>query len=100
MTKGCYVGQEVVARVRTYGQAPWRICSLQFSGKPPEMGAQLLNEAGKGVGEVTSSCLPPGKQDAVGMGRIRRIATEDGNRILAVLAGQSIRVAVKPLSRD
>ena len=100
MTKGCYIGQEVVARVHTYGQAPWRICSLQFSGNPPEIGTQLLNEAGKEVGKVTSSCLLPRKQGAVGMGRIRRIATEDGNRILAVLGGQSIRVAMKPLSRN
>ena len=100
MTKGCYVGQEVVARIRTYGQAPWRICSLQFSGQPPEKGAPLLDEAGNEVGKVTSSCLPPGKKNALGMGRIRRKAAEDGNRILAVLGGQSIPVAAKPLSRD
>jgi hypothetical protein len=51
--KGCYVGQEVVSRVHHRNSARKRVARLQFSGTPPEMGANV--QAGEtALGTVTS----------------------------------------------
>jgi len=52
MTKGCYVGQEVVARLKTYNKVKKRLVGLKLEG-PFSVGAMLtLN--GEEVGEITS----------------------------------------------
>lgn len=35
-TKGCYPGQEVVAKVKTYGRVPKGLCALRLSQQPEE----------------------------------------------------------------
>jgi len=71
-TKGCYPGQEVVAKIRTFGEAPWRLCRLR-SEAPVEglVGAVLTGEDGEEAGRVTSWAVLPGG-GACGLGRIRR----------------------------
>ncbi|MGH9360404.1 MAG: YgfZ/GcvT domain-containing protein, partial [Thermoanaerobaculia bacterium] len=53
--KGCYIGQEVIARMRTYGHLNKRLLRVRFgeaAEAPP--GARLYRD-GKEVGQVTSS---------------------------------------------
>jgi folate-binding protein YgfZ len=51
-TKGCYVGQEIVARMRTYGRVNRRLVGFRFSGGAVEPGtlsfpiAELKDRAG------------------------------------------------------
>ncbi len=51
-TKGCYVGQEIVARMRTYGKMNRRLAGLRFPGGP--VGARNVlsgsGEAATGAG--------------------------------------------------
>jgi len=35
--KGCYIGQEIIARMRTYGQASKKLCGFRFSGDLKEL---------------------------------------------------------------
>ena len=63
-TKGCYVGQEIVARMRTYGRVNRRLVGFRFPGGPIEPGAILKlpeeEEPGKiEQGRVTSAALSP-----------------------------------------
>jgi folate-binding protein YgfZ len=63
-TKGCYVGQEIVARMRTYGRVNRRLVGFRFSGGAIEPGTllKLPEEAEPGKieqGRVTSSALSP-----------------------------------------
>jgi folate-binding protein YgfZ len=51
-TKGCYIGQEVIQRVKTYSEPPRMLVQLAFEGKPAA-GARVLAE-GAEVGTVTS----------------------------------------------
>ena len=54
-TKGCYVGQEVVARLDTYDKVQKRLVGLQWDAdSAPERGAKLVLD-GKQVGVVTSA---------------------------------------------
>ncbi len=57
LEKGCYRGQETVARVHTLGRPPRRLVLLLLDGSMvdlPSSGAQIATEAGKTVGTVGS----------------------------------------------
>jgi folate-binding protein YgfZ len=56
-TKGCYVGQEPVARMHYKGHPNRHLRGLRLS-EPADRGASLF-AAGKEVGRVTSSALSP-----------------------------------------
>ncbi len=58
LDKGCYRGQETVARVHTLGRPPRRLTLLHLDGSAnrlPTRGAPVLNAEGKEVGFVGSS---------------------------------------------
>ncbi len=73
--KGCYTGQEVLARQRTYDKVTRHLVALRGQ-KPFSVGAVLTHQ-GKRVGEVTSA-LP---EDAVGLGVVRRPHHTPGSRL-------------------
>lgn len=53
-TKGCYVGQELVARVESRGSnTPRHLRGLRLHG-PAEAGEELLDDAGRAVGRITT----------------------------------------------
>jgi folate-binding protein YgfZ len=63
-TKGCYVGQEIVARLATYGRVNRRLVGFRFPDGPIRAGASLGNpDPGAPTqiewGRVTSSALSP-----------------------------------------
>ncbi len=71
-TKGCYVGQEIVARMRTYGRANRRLVGFRFPEGAIPAGAllKLPEERGPGKveqGRVTSLVLSP-RFGAIGLG--------------------------------
>jgi aminomethyltransferase len=80
--KGCYVGQEIVARVRSRGQVNHLLVGLRFStDELPEVDTPLL--AGeRRSGEVTSVCSSP-SEGAIGLGYLRREHAEPGTAVRA-----------------
>ena len=76
-TKGCYVGQEVVARLNTYDKVQKRLMRMRWdSGAGPEPGAKLVLD-GKQVGVVTSAAVSP-DGGGVGLGYVRRAHASEG----------------------
>lgn len=75
--KGCYLGQEIVERIRSRGNVHRTFSSFILHGDTPGPGTPLLAE-GKPVGELTSiaSDLIDGQQLALGF--VRREALERG----------------------
>jgi tRNA-modifying protein YgfZ len=58
LDKGCYRGQETVARVHNLGRPPRRLTLLHLDGSEnrlPTVGADVTDEAGKVVGRIGSS---------------------------------------------
>jgi folate-binding protein YgfZ len=58
-SKGCYLGQEVIARVRTYGSVPRALRALrveQTLSIVPEPGSEIRNEQGQKIGIWASRC--------------------------------------------
>jgi aminomethyltransferase len=72
--KGCYLGQEIVERIRSRGNVHRTFHSFELSGTVPAAGIALTAE-GKPVGELTSiASLPSGR--TVALGYIRREALD------------------------
>jgi folate-binding protein YgfZ len=81
-TKGCYVGQEVVARLKTYGRVNKRLVGFSFGGGYlPSRGSILFRqeEPEKEAGRVTSAVLSP-RFGAIGLGFARR-EVEEGDSL-------------------
>jgi folate-binding protein YgfZ len=79
-TKGCYLGQEIVERIRSRGAVHRQFTAFSVEGTLPEPGAKILagEKEEKEVGEITSSAiLPlPGGDRPVALGYLRREAVE------------------------
>jgi len=74
-TKGCYVGQEVVARLDTYKKVQRRLAGLRWEADARvDAGADIVLD-GEGVGVLTSAArLPDGA--GVGLGYVKRGVAE------------------------
>jgi folate-binding protein YgfZ len=72
-TKGCYTGQETVARVHFRGHVNRTLRGLRFTGTLPPVKASLFDAAGKQLGEITSGVASP-RLGAIGLGMVRREA--------------------------
>lgn len=74
-TKGCYLGQEIVERIRSRGAVHRQFGAFAVEGPLPEPGTKIHAE-GKEVGETTSGAiLPlPGGDRTVALGYLRREA--------------------------
>ncbi len=71
-TKGCYVGQEVVARVHFRGHVNKHLRGILCGNcDPAPARAQLYDDSGKQVGDVRSSALSP-RLGAVALAMVRR----------------------------
>jgi folate-binding protein YgfZ len=82
-TKGCYLGQEIVERIRSRGAVHRQFGAFDVEGALPEPATKILANVSddgseKEVGEVTSSAiLPlPSLDRPVALGYLRREATE------------------------
>jgi folate-binding protein YgfZ len=83
-TKGCYIGQEIVERIRSRGSVHRKFTGFTVTGPLPLAGTKIQSE-GKDMGEVTSAAsLPVADGDLpVALGYIRREAAESGKPLSA-----------------
>lgn len=80
--KGCYIGQETVARVHFRGHVNRQLRHLRFEGEAPApRGAELVDESGKVVGDVRSGAVSP-FMGAIAIAMVRREVAA-GARVLA-----------------
>ncbi len=80
-TKGCYLGQETVARIDALGHVNQQLAGVRFSGDvPPNVGAELLH-AGKNAGHVTSTTYSPKLQAPLALAMVRREQSAVGTRL-------------------
>jgi folate-binding protein YgfZ len=76
--KGCYLGQEIVERIRSRGQVHRLLTPLTLTGELPKEFPTPLEADGKPVGEITSAAvvpLPEGDQ-ILALGYVRREALD------------------------
>ena len=73
-TKGCYIGQEIVERIRARGNVHRMFTGFLADGDQLAPGTKIHAE-GKDVGEVTSvAILPLSRKTTIALGYVRREA--------------------------
>lgn len=96
-TKGCYLGQEVVARIHYRGGVQRRALGLRFAGEPPASGTALLFD-GREVGRATSVARSP-RLGALGLALVHRRAGEPPVELALEGGGTATAVAL-PFTRQ
>jgi tRNA-modifying protein YgfZ len=98
LSKGCYVGQEVIVRVlhRGGGRVAKRLVRIAFApdiDAPIAVGQAIATDAGD-VGRVTSAAWSPRENRAIALGYVHRDAAEVGRRVrLGEAAGEIVGFA-------
>lgn len=97
-SKGCYVGQEVVARLRTYDKVSRILVGLVFrAGAALPARGSALSTAGREAGIVRSAVVPPGRTAPVALAYVRRQAATPGTTLqVGGEAGETARVVRLP----
>jgi folate-binding protein YgfZ len=71
-TKGCYLGQEIIARIKYRGHVAKRLSGLVFDQKAElEPGAAVESEAGKEIGRLTSVTYSPRLDRTIALGYLK-----------------------------
>lgn len=110
--KGCYRGQETIARVHNLGRPPRRLVMLHLDGSQhvvPDVGAEVLQGPGGRVVGTMTSLARHHELGPVGLAVVKRSLPEDaevvvsgtaGGAPLEVAATQEVVVAGEGLSSD
>ena len=95
--KGCYVGQEVVAKVKYIGHVNRRFVGLVVSGKDlPELKSPIY-KGEKEVGYVTTSLFSPGLHRPIALGFVSRSAYAPGTPVEIQSAGKKLAASIVDL---
>src|SRR5690606_6094431 len=83
--KGCYLGQETVARIDALGHVNRTLVGLRFASESvPEPGGELL-AGDKVVGHVTSAAWSPAQRRAVALGYVRQGHNRPSARLVSAV---------------
>jgi len=99
MTKGCYVGQEVIIRVlhRGHGRVVRKLVGLRIDGALPLRGARLVVND-REVGSITSAARSP-RLGAIALGYVHRDFVNAGSQIsVETPDGVATAVVTEPLT--
>ncbi|MFZ5471863.1 MAG: YgfZ/GcvT domain-containing protein [Myxococcota bacterium] len=94
--KGCYVGQEVIARATFRGQVNRRLVGLFLGASPPSACAELFAQEKK-VGSVRSVVWSPALGGHVALAYVHRQHAEVGTRLLVHPDGGEATVLALPM---
>jgi len=71
MNKGCYIGQEVIARLDTYDKVKQHLVGLAFDGELMPQAGDVISIAEREVGTVTSATSSPLLGHPIALGYVR-----------------------------
>jgi folate-binding protein YgfZ len=92
-TKGCYIGQEVIARLDSYDKLQRRLARLAANGDLQP--GDALTASGKKAGEVTSVAPLTTGRERLALGMVRRGSWEPGTELRC----GDVKVSVQALAR-
>ncbi len=103
-TKGCYIGQEVMSRIRTYGQVAKVLRGLRLPDELktlPSHGEKLFKD-GKEAGFITSAITSWRFEANLALGYVRRDANQTGGE-LTVRSGEfecGVKIVELPFEKN
>jgi aminomethyltransferase len=79
--KGCYVGQEVIARIKWRGHVNWHLAGLRIDGDyTPKKNSKIITGE-REIGYITSSAYSPKLNKIIALGYIRREFNKPGVQV-------------------
>lgn len=96
MNKGCYLGQEVIARLANYQKVQRHLVGLELEG-PVEAGLSLLDENGKTIGLLTSVAFAPDAPRPVALGFLKPEWAEPGRKVRVATGEDPMNAEVREL---
>lgn len=102
-TKGCYVGQEVIARIKTYGHVNKHLVGFILQGEAlPLHGSKIFDQQEKEVGWITSVVRSPGLDKVIALGYLRTQVSSPGTELVVASGEERIPATVSalPFSAD
>lgn len=97
MTKGCYVGQEIIVRVlhRGHGRVAKRLVGLRVEGDGPVARGEKLDAGAHEVGWVTSSAVSPAR-GSIALAYLHRDHAKPGTSVTTA-SGRAAVVSALPM---
>ena len=96
-TKGCYIGQEVIARIEARGHVNRKLVGLLLDDtRLPEPGAKIVSPQ-REVGWITSSAYSPARQQNIALGYVRREVVTPGTPLEVRTQDSSLHATVADL---
>ena len=81
-TKGCYVGQEIIVRIKHRGHPAKKLTGLRFeTDLQIETGAIIRSPENQDIGRVTSAVISP-RLGSIGLGYVRYEYLSDGTHVV------------------
>ena len=81
-TKGCYVGQEIIVRIKHRGHPAKKLTGLRFeTDQQIEVGAVVRSKENQEIGRVTSAVISP-QRGSIGLGYVRYEYIAEGTRVV------------------
>ena len=98
--KGCYIGQEIIARIHFRGHVAKRLAGLVLTSTDdlPDSfspGVELISEDGKNAGRTTSVTISPVMERVIALGYVRYDFLTEGTKLRA--GGNEVEVRSLPL---
>ncbi|HEY5075723.1 MAG TPA: aminomethyltransferase family protein [Pyrinomonadaceae bacterium] len=97
-TKGCYIGQEIIARIKYRGHVAKKLTGLTFENEVAlESGAQIFSADDKEIGRVTSLTFSPRLKRTIALGYVKYDYLEPGTNVSVVYTGEKLPATVAAL---
>jgi folate-binding protein YgfZ len=95
--KGCYIGQEVVAKIKYIGHVNRRFVGFVVSGSHvPDLKSPIRKE-GKEIGYATTTLFSPGLNAPIGLGFVARAGCAIGSEVEILSEGKSLPARIVDL---
>jgi folate-binding protein YgfZ len=97
-SKGCYIGQEIVERIRSRGNVHRKFTGFEIQGELPALVSKIQSD-GRDIGEITSVASLPlaGGERAVALGYMRREVAAPGKQFQ--VGNTRLSLAALPFSK-
>jgi len=100
--KGCYLGQEVIERMRSHGVLARRLVGVRLTSAPPTDPPMKLHVGGAEAGRLTSVCWSYALQAPLALGYLKSAHARPGQPVTVVAAaseivGEVVTLPVRPL---
>jgi folate-binding protein YgfZ len=97
-TKGCYIGQEIIARIKYRGHVAKKLTGVRMEQVVAlESGAKVFSADEKEIGSITSTTISPRLKHTIALAYVKHDYLEPGTKVKVVSAGVEFPATVTEL---